>query len=407
MTAHRRPKAGLVARDGLAVAAYLLLVSATGAGSSADAGASDLPDGLAPLLLLATVAPVLVRRLWPLPVFACVLVATCVGMLLDAVHDPFVPAALALYTVAVEGAREHWWQRWLPALAIAALSLSSLISPVREGGRAWWSSGLGLLLLGFGALLGAWELGRAARERRAFAIRAAEQLAQRAVTEERLRIARELHDVVTHSMGVIVVKAGVANHVGRTRPDAARDALRVIEATGREALTELRHMLGVLRATETGERVPAELAPAPAVAELPKLAARAGAELTADGLEGLPEGVGLTVHRIVQEALTNVLRHAGPDTPCRIAVEADGTAVHLVVTDEGPPRGPAPDGHGIVGMRERVALYGGVFAAGPRAPRGFEVRATIPYDRVRRPDGPAAGPATGPDAARTHVEVGP
>ncbi|MEU9605202.1 histidine kinase [Streptomyces sp. NPDC048057] len=404
MTAHGRPKAALVGRDGLAVAAYLLLVSTTGAAGSTGAGSSALPDGLASLLVLVTVAPLVVRRLWPLPVFGGVLAATCVGVLLGAVHDPFVPAAFALYTVAVQGAREHWWQRWLPALAVGALSLCALVAPLREGRGAWWTSGPGLLVLGFGVLLGAWELGRAASERRAFAIRTAEQLAQRAVTEERLRIARELHDVVTHSIGLIVVKAGVANHVVRTRPDAANDALRVIEGTGRDALTELRRMLGVLRASDTGERVPAQLAPAPTVAELPELAARAGAELTVGDLEGLPEGVGLAVYRIVQESLTNVLRHAGPGTPCRVAVDSDGTAVRLVVADDGPPGGPAPDGHGIVGMRERVALYGGVFAAGPRAPRGFEVRATIPYERVHRPGGE---PAPEPEAARAHVEVGP
>ncbi|MFE0427282.1 sensor histidine kinase, partial [Streptomyces sp. NPDC058953] len=279
------------------------------------------------------------------------------------------------------GERSPWGRRWLPGLAILAIGGCALLVPLRTDLALWWSGGPGLLLLGCAALVGAWELGRAAHERRAFAVRTARQHAQRAVADERLRIARELHDVVTHSIGLIVVRAGVANHVVRSRPEEAHEALRVIEATGRGALTELRHMLGVLRSPVTGERVPAALAPVPGVAGLPALARRSGAELATDGLEGLPAGVGVTVYRIAQEALTNVLRHAGPGTPCRVAVRVGPArdSVLLLVEDDGPPCRPAPEGHGIAGMRERAAVYGGVLTAGPRDGGGFTVRAELPY----------------------------
>ncbi|MGX5187745.1 sensor histidine kinase [Streptomyces avermitilis] len=154
------------------------------------------------------------------------------------------------------------------------------------------------------ALLGAWQLGRAARQRRAFAIRAAEQLAQRAVTEERLRIARELHDVVTLSMGLIAVKVGVANHVLHIRPQEAYDALQVIERTSRTALNDMRRMLGVLRTSE-GERQSAALGPVPGALALPDLVGQVGAQLTMRGVESLADG-------IVQEALT-----MSPSTPAR------------------------------------------------------------------------------------------
>lgn len=145
-------------------------------------------------------------------------------------------------------------------------------------------------------------------------------------------------------------------------------------------------MLGVLRSDSTGERLH-PLAPVPGPGALPELTRRAGAELTAEGLDGLPEGAGLAVHRIVQEALTNVLRHAGPDVPCRVRVTAVDGVIHVEVVDDGPPResagrphgGQPQGGHGLVGMRERVALYDGTFSAGPRDTGGFAVRATLPY----------------------------
>ncbi|MFI9445713.1 MULTISPECIES: sensor histidine kinase [Streptomyces] len=383
--ARRLSRRRLIALDGVLVFAYACALLSTGPTGISSSSAPPLP---APVpwerlvLIAAATAPVAVRRIWPLPVFAVVLAVTAVAVVRDAAWDPFLSAAFALYTVAVTVPSRHWWQRWLPGLAIALLTVAGLAGAARAGEAFWWRGSPGLLLLGFAALLGAWQLGRAARQRRAFAVRAAEQLAQRAVTEERLRIARELHDVVTHSMGLIAVKVGVANHVLHIRPQEAYDALQVIERTSRTALNDMRRMLGVLRTSE-GERQSAALGPLPGALALPDLVGQAGAQLTMRGVESLPDGVALAVYRIVQEALTNVAKHAGPEARCRVAVDANGHGVRLEITDDGgdrSPLAPKPGGHGIVGMRERVALYGGTFAAGPRPEGGFAVHASLPYE---------------------------
>ncbi|WP_405677897.1 histidine kinase [Streptomyces sp. NBC_01511] len=399
----------VLGRDALMVLGYALLLTATGSPDApvpggtdgTAAGGREVPLWLQLSLMAAATLPVALRRLAPLPVFCWVTGVSAVAVACDALWDPFLPAAFALYAVTVTREGRRWSERWLPGLAILLLTVAALFAPADVADTYWWSAGPGQLLLGFAALLAAGELGRVVRERRALVLRTGQQMAQRAVTEERLRIARELHDVVTHSMGLIVVKASVANHVVRTRPEEAHDALRIIEATGRGALTEMRHMLGVLRSDTTGERLPAALGPAPGPGALPELARRAGAELTAEGLDGLPEGAGLAVHRIVQEALTNVLRHAGPEVPCRVRVTAVDGVLRIEVVNDGPPveyveRHPRearqPGGHGLVGMRERVALYGGTFTAGPRDTGGFAVRATLPYAQ--------APPGVRPETAR-------
>jgi signal transduction histidine kinase len=204
------------------------------------------------------------------------------------------------------------------------------------------------------------------------------------VSEERLRIARELHDVVAHSMSLIAVKAGVANHVAASRPEEAADALRVIEDTSKQALTEMRRVLGVLR---TDDAPRDELAPAPGLGNLPELAERAASagvrvilDLRAD--PDLPTGVSLSGYRIVQEALTNVIRHAAP-ARCAVTVTARDGEVRIEVVDDGAGRGVPPaehhPGHGLAGMRERALACGGEFTAGPHSGSGFRVNARLPY----------------------------
>ncbi|MGW1189586.1 sensor histidine kinase [Streptomyces sp. NPDC002559] len=376
----------------LYVAALLLTGPAPGASSAASSGADPVSWERIVLVAAATV-PVAVRRIRPLPVFAVVLAATAVAVVRGVTWDPFLSVAFALYTVALTLPSRRWWQRWLPVLATAVLVAAGVVGAVRAGDAYWWQAGPGLPLLGCAVLLGTWELGRAVRQRRAFAVRAAEQLARRAVTEERLRVARELHDVVTHSMGLIAVKAGVANHVLHVRPQEAHDALRVIERTSRTALNDMRRMLGVLRTPE-GEALSASLDPVPGIDALPELVERAGARLTMRGAGNLPDGVAPAVYRIVQESLTNVAKHAGPGARCEVTVDADGHEVRIGITDDGGDRTPriprtprtppatAPGGHGIVGMRERVTLYGGTFTAGPRPAGGFAVRAILPYEET-------------------------
>lgn len=240
----------------------------------------------------------------------------------------------------------------------------------------------------------AWTIGDSVRHRSAYlaevearaerAEQDRERAAERAVHEERARIARELHDVVAHSVSVMVVQASAAHRVLERQPDQAAEALGVIEATGRNALDELRRLLGVLRHEEAAATVD----PQPTAGDIHALVEQwreAGMDVSLE-VEGdapdLPAGVGLTVYRIVQEALTNVMRHAGP-ARARVAVRYDD-AVRIEVTDDG--RGSRPDdvpssGHGHIGMRERVELFGGTLAVGPRPGGGYRVRAAIPLTR--------------------------
>ncbi|MEQ1787341.1 MAG: histidine kinase [Acidimicrobiales bacterium] len=223
------------------------------------------------------------------------------------------------------------------------------------------------------------------RAERAEATRIAE--AERAVTEERTRIARELHDVVAHSMSVMVVQAAAARRVLGTDPVQAADALQAIEATGRDALVEMRRLLGVLR--EDGGS--ASLAPQPSLRELPSLIAHVAESglavtLATEGTpRDLPAVVGLSAFRIVQEALTNALKHAGPSASAVITVRYRDDEVEIEVADDGRGAGAgaaAPangsSGHGLLGMRERAGLFGGELTAGPRAGGGFVVRARLP-----------------------------
>ncbi|MGW3966103.1 sensor histidine kinase [Amycolatopsis sp. NPDC005003] len=332
------------------------------------------------LLVVAIGLPCALRRRWPLPVFGTVLAATGLAVVAGVVREPFAAAAFALYTVALTERR-----RLLPTYVVAGTSLALLLVEFVAGTPGWWKDDLldlaptGLALLG-----AAWVVGRAVRERRAYAARSAAEHAGRAVAEERLRIARELHDVVAHSMGVIAVEAGVTRHVLESRAagesDAlVHDALHSIETTSRDALRDMRRMLGVLRQ----DGGPDELGPAPGVAQLPKLVDQAGAAGVAAALEvrdvdGLPEGVQLTIYRIVQEALTNVVKHAA-GARCRVSVEHHRGEVRIEVADDGSAAAPPhPDGHGLVGMRERVAMYGGEFSAGRTDGGGFRVFARLP-----------------------------
>jgi signal transduction histidine kinase len=231
-----------------------------------------------------------------------------------------------------------------------------------------------------------WLVGRNFRARNlrlAAAQREQEQRARLAASNERARIAREFHDVVAHSVGVIVVQAEGARRVLERDPERAREALESIERTGRKALAEMRRSLGVLR-LENGD---AALEPQPGLNDLDALVRQARqsgltVEVTVEGeRRTLPQGVDLSAYRIVQEALTNTIKHAG-QVPTRIAVRYGEDQLELEISDDGPgPPGEADDrgsGHGLVGMRERAALYGGELRAGPRPEGGFVVRARIP-----------------------------
>ena len=205
--------------------------------------------------------------------------------------------------------------------------------------------------------------------------------------EERARIARELHDVIAHNVSVMVVQAAAGEEVFDEDPDRARESLASVASTGRAALAELRRLLGVIRA-EDGPGGAPSYTPQPGieyVSELVRQVSEAGlpVELSVIGEpRGLPEGIGLCAYRIVQEALTNALRHAHA-SGARVNLRYGADALELQVLDDGAITAPVngeTGGHGLIGMRERVALYGGELTASPRAGQGYEVRARLPLE---------------------------
>src|SRR6266516_6075426 len=291
---------------------------------------------------------------------------------------------VAVYSVAAYGGR------WVSLAGLAAAELGSAavqLTPGRVQAPTVVTNGL--------VIAAAWLLGYFVGVRRAYTARleqtaelerARAELARRAVAEERLRLARELHDVVAHSISVIAVQSGVGAHVAKTQPNEAAKALAAIEATSRAALTELRRLLGVLR--QEGEPQ-GSLAPVPGLADLDALLAEGakaglGVRLQVEGTPSpLPAGVDLSAYRIVQEALTNVVKHAGP-ARAQVTIGYHDQDVTVEVTDNGrgvtAPTGDghARVGHGLIGMRERVAVFGGDLEAGPRPGGGFRVAARLP-----------------------------
>ena len=211
------------------------------------------------------------------------------------------------------------------------------------------------------------------------------QVAEQAAAEERARIARELHDVVAHSVSVMVVQASGVRRLLKDEQHRERDALLSVEQIGRQALTEMRRMLGVMR-TEPGE-LPS-LAPQPGLQHLERLVAQveeAGLPVTLR-IEGerpeLSPGIDLSAYRIVQEGLTNALKHSRGGH-AEVIVRYDDDSVQLEITDDGIGANGDGPGHGLVGMRERVALYGGKLVAGPRDGGGFVLRAELPVEARR------------------------
>jgi signal transduction histidine kinase len=223
---------------------------------------------------------------------------------------------------------------------------------------------------------------------------------RRAVEAERARIAGELHDVVTHNVSVMVVQAGAARSVLDSSPDDAREALLAVEASGRTAMSELRHLLGLLAPAGGEEDM---LVPQPGAARVPALVERVRAaglnvELTVTGARDLSPGVDLAAYRVVQEALTNVIKHAGT-ARAAVVLEYRPDDLLITVTDDGRPvtGSGGPGGRGLIGLRERIGLYGGELDAGPRPGGGWRVRARIPLEgSARMGEGGDRGGSPGP-----------
>jgi signal transduction histidine kinase len=323
---------------------------------------------------LAATLPLLVRRRWPFAVLAIIVAATVVST----VDVPFqLPLIVALYTI---GAHRSWEAT---IAADGAVVAAAAVYALAGGPHFGADDIVGVALLcalgsGVGLYVGTKRASITTLEEQTARLgRERELLAQHAVAEERVRIAQELHDVVGHNVSLIVVQAQA---LGATHP-GVREATDGIADLGRATMAEMHRTLRLLR--DHGEEP--EFAPQPGLDDLGGLLARsraAGVDV-ALAVEGAPrplaQSVDLSAFRIVQEALTNVVKHAGR-APTSVTIAYGPEALELTIVDsgDGPPAGPA--GHGLIGMRERTALFGGTLTAGPRAGAGFEVRASLPYD---------------------------
>jgi signal transduction histidine kinase len=288
-----------------------------------------------------------------------------------------IAVLIAIYTAA---AHTDGWRMWVGgAMTFAAGFMAMATDP--DG--IYFGA-----ILFFGIFAGTpWAIGRAIRHRRL----REEQLerekaeAEAAIVDERARIARELHDVVAHAISVIVLQARGGRKQLDSSPEQTRDALDTIERTASQALTEMRRLLGLLR--ETDDEV--ALAPQPTLARIDELVGQVrdaglAVELEVEGTpRELPPGIDLSAYRIVQEALTNALKHAGPAT-ARVSVRYEDAGLELDVTDDGAGNGNGDGtGHGLVGIRERVAIFGGEVDSGTRPEGGYAVRARLPYSSER------------------------
>jgi signal transduction histidine kinase len=376
-----------------AVSAVLttLVLLDTGIAAASDQSITGSRWWVAPLMLVPSVA-LLFRRPHPLATIAGVWVPVALQAQLtgDGGEGLYLvwPAWVSLYALAAYGTRRHLLIG-VP-LALVCLAVHDLNDPVNwrtaEGAwsAAWWD-----LVLFVPALVGGIVAG--ARRTRILATEKAlvEAQARAAVAEERARIARELHDVVTHHVNLVVLQAMAASGMLDRDPEKVREPLQVIERSGREALTEMRRLLGVLR-EDDAER---PLAPQPGVDDVDDLVSSARSTGLSVGLavsgepQRLPTGLGLTVYRIVQESLTNAARHAA-GSRVGVSLRYGPEAVEVAVVDDGGggvEHAPAGGGRGLVGMRERVAAYAGTLEAGPVADGGFAVHARLPVPSEEQP----------------------
>ena len=325
------------------------------------------------LLVIACVA-LYWRRAYPLLVLAATAALTIVAAGIGYTElAPGFAMLVALYSVGRYVDDERWTYVGL-AGSFAVIGFDYLIGEITA------------VAVGFGfvVLSVVWYIGRRLRERAERSEELRRERAadsDRAVQAERTRIARELHDVVAHRVSLMTVQAGAAKTVAAEDPQAALRAMEAVEHAGRQALDELRHLLGVLRPSADG----GSLGPQPGLADVPRLVDQfreAGLDVSlsvSGATTDLPARVDLSAYRIIQEALTNVLKHAGPGAQSDVRISIDVSAVAIQISDDGQAATGLPgSGHGIMGMRERALLLGGSLTAGPRAAGGFRVAAHLP-----------------------------
>jgi DNA-binding NarL/FixJ family response regulator/signal transduction histidine kinase len=333
--------------------------------------ANEPPAAAGYALIVVAAGSLVWRRRFPLIVLSVVAGAASIASLLGYWPEFVLLLWIAVYSASANIERDRLARVLVPVAVLTSVAISL--------GERWdrglnWVEVLSDLVVTFGVPL---VLGRMTFNRRRRIVRDRELATREAVAAERAAIARELHDVVAHHMSVMVVQAGAARAVGESDPAAASDALREIEASGRTGLAEMRRLLGILKAEGDDGRTPQ-----PGLADLGELldsmaATGLAVEVVVEGSpRPLPPGVDLSAYRIVQEALTNALRHAG-GASAHMVVRYEPGALELEIADDGPgrPDGPPTGGHGLIGMRERAQLFGGEFDAGLRPGGGFLVRA--------------------------------
>ncbi|MFG2134866.1 sensor histidine kinase [Streptomyces sp. NPDC048751] len=376
-------------------AVFLLGISLVREVAHQEAVGNDSPVATVPVVLLLCLVIALRRRM-PEQMLLLTIAVGVAQLALDVRTGPADFAMLVIvYTVAATGAR--WASRLALAMSLGAAALGHLRWPNQQSSALGNLAEVVFLTVPFAL---AWVLGDSIRTRRAYFAQLEERAARLekereaqakvAVAAERARIARELHDVVAHNVSVMVVQADGAAYVLDAAPDQAKKALETISSTGRQALAEMRRLLGVLRTGEHQEG--GEYVPQPDVEQIDDLVEQCRTSgLPVDfKIEGtprpLPSGVELTAYRIVQEALTNTRKHGGPNAGASVRLVYFDDGLGLLVEDDGKGAphelyeegGADGQGHGLIGMRERVGMVGGTLDAGPRPGGGFRISALLP-----------------------------
>ncbi|MEW2119913.1 sensor histidine kinase [Streptomyces sp. NPDC005474] len=346
-----------------------------------------LPPVAMLLLQVGLVLPLLWRRRRPMAAFGAIAVVFVLQWSLGTALRADVTLFIALYSLALHGRlRRLPWACGVMAGAVVLVAVrGSAAVSVWDALFFLLSTVIAALALGLMIRIRRAQLA-GLRERAARLEIERDQRSRLATATERARVAREMHDIVGHNLAVMITLADAGLYATDTAPDRGKEALRLIGDTGRTALGELRRVLGVLREASAAPATAPELSPQPALVDIEELCdgvRLAGLEVvyrTVGEVDGLDRGIQLTAYRIVQEALTNTLKHAGAGTRVTLSVIVEDTRLVVRVRDDGPAGRPEPwieEGHGLVGMRERAALYGGDVSAGPAAGGGWTVEATL------------------------------
>jgi signal transduction histidine kinase len=399
------PPFALLKRVPASVWTAVIWCASTAISLRAYVGLPGMPHGLPPLtpadwlLVVAAIVVALVgcrllnRR--PLPALALMItgsiaVALAVNSQIPVLH--FVAIDIALGSIVATRSRGVGIAAFvmavgaLPGYALTRILLGRPLDGLLDGPAGTWD---GWQLYTSLAVI-AWLIGNSVRQAREYAQRLSARAAAQAVTTERLRIARELHDMVAHSIGIVALQAGAARRVYDTQPAQARTALGEVEIASRQTLSGLRRMLGALRQPEPGQAPEAPRDPVPGLADVDKLAE----QTTAAGVRvdvywrgeprALPPDIDVSAYRVIQEAVTNVVRHAGTDS-CQVSIDCHNNSLSIEILDNGHGQADTVvTGYGLLGMRERVGLLHGDFSAGPRPEGGFRVTARLPVPTAVR-----------------------